>query len=92
MVSLFRDGCIGLVAILSGSIYEMLRISKMIRGLGFSFQQYFLPLAHLHEFHYMIDYMFIYAHDYYVLHLYLLYYMINHRGIYLDEMMNTWLH
>jgi hypothetical protein len=92
MVSLFKDGWIGLVAILPGRIYEMISISKMTRGYGFSFQHNFLPLTRLHEFHYMIDYMFIYAHDYYVLNLYFLYYMINHRGIYLDEMMNTWLH
>jgi hypothetical protein len=51
----------------------------------------FLPPTHIHEFHFMIDYMFIYAHDYYVLHLSLLYHIIKHRGIYLDEMIN-WLH
>jgi hypothetical protein len=51
----------------------------------------FLPPTHLHEFHFMIDYMFIYAHDYYVLDLSLLYYIIKHRGRYLDDMIN-WLH
>jgi hypothetical protein len=40
----------------------------------------------------MIDYMFIYARDYYVLNLSSVYYMIKHRGIFLDEMMNMWLH
>jgi hypothetical protein len=59
---------------------------------GYSFQQDFLPPTHLHEFHFMIDYMSIYAHDYYVLNLSLLYCMIKHRGRYLDEMMNRWLH
>jgi hypothetical protein len=59
---------------------------------GYSFQQDFLPPTHLHEFHYMIDYMSIYAHDYYILNLYLLYYVVKHRGRYLDEMMNGWLH
>jgi hypothetical protein len=62
----------------------------MIR-VGFSFQQDFLPPTHLHEFHFMIDYMSIYAHDYYVLDLSLLFYMIKHRGRYFDEMIN-WLH
>jgi hypothetical protein len=36
---------------------------------GYSFQQDFLPPTHLHWFHFMIDYMSIYAHDYYVLNL-----------------------
>jgi hypothetical protein len=47
---------------------------------GFSFHQDFPPPAHLHEFHFIIDYMSIYAHDYYVLNFSLLYYMIKHRG------------
>jgi hypothetical protein len=64
----------------------------MIRIDGYSFQQDFLPPTHLHEFHFMIDYMSIYAHDYYVLDLSLLFHMIKHRGRYLDEMMNKWLH
>jgi hypothetical protein len=59
---------------------------------GFSFQQDFLPPTHLHEFHFMINYMSIYAHDHYVLDLSLLYYMIKHRGRYLDEMLSRWLH
>ena len=59
---------------------------------GCSFQQDFLPPTHLHEFHFMIDYMSIYAHDYYVLNLSLFYYINKHRGRYLDEMMNRWLH
>jgi hypothetical protein len=59
---------------------------------GFSVQQDFLPLTHIHEFHFMIDYMFIYAHDYFVLNLSLLYSMIKPKGRYLDEMMNMWLH
>jgi hypothetical protein len=40
----------------------------------------------------MIDYMSIYAHDYYVLDLSLLYCMIKHMGRYLDEKVNRWLH
>jgi hypothetical protein len=39
----------------------------------------------------MIGCMLIYAHDYFVLDLSLLYYMIKHRGRYLDEM-SRWLH
>jgi hypothetical protein len=62
------------------------------RADGFSFQQDFLPPTHLHEFHFMMDYMSTYAHDYYVLDLSLLFHMIKHRGRYLDEMMNKWLH
>jgi hypothetical protein len=58
---------------------------------GYSFQHDFLPPTHLHEFLSMIDHMLIYAHDYYVLDLSLLYYMIKHRGRYLDEMI-SWLH
>jgi hypothetical protein len=58
---------------------------------GFSFQQDFLPPTHLHEFHFMIDYISIYAHDHYVLDLSLLFYIIKHRGRYFDEMIN-WLH
>jgi len=57
----------------------------------YSFQQDFLPPNHLHWFHFMIDCMSIYSHDY-VLKLSLLYYMIKHRGTYLDEMVNRWLH
>jgi hypothetical protein len=43
----------------------------------------------------MVDYMSIYAHDYYVLDLSLLFHMIKHRGRYLDEQMVAlvvWLH
>jgi hypothetical protein len=58
---------------------------------GFSLQHDFLPPTHLHELHFMIDYMPIHAHDHYVLDLSLLYYMIKHRGRYLDEMIR-WLH
>jgi hypothetical protein len=58
---------------------------------GFSFKQDFLPPTHLHEFYFMIDYMCVYTHDYYVLDLSLLYYMIKHRGRYFDEMIK-WLH
>jgi hypothetical protein len=61
------------------------------RADGFSFQQDFLPPTHLHEFYFMIDYMCVYTHDYYVLDLSLLYYMIKHRGRYFDEMIK-WLH
>jgi hypothetical protein len=71
VVSLFRDGLIKLVAILSSKD--------------------FLPPTHLHELLSMIDHMLIYAHDYYVLDLSLLYYIIKHRGRYLDEMI-SWLH
>ena len=45
------------------------------RDCVFSFQQDFLPPTHLHEFYFMIDYMFIYAHDYYVLELSLLFHV-----------------
>jgi hypothetical protein len=57
---------------------------------GFSFQQDFLPPTHLHEFHFMIEYMSIYAHDYYMLELSLLYYIIKHKGRYIDDMI-SWL-
>jgi hypothetical protein len=40
----------------------------------------------------MINYMSIYAHDHYVLELSLLYYMIKHTGIYLEEILSRWLH
>jgi hypothetical protein len=40
----------------------------------------------------MIDYMLIYTHDYYVLNLSLLYFIIKHRGKHFDEMMSRWLH
>jgi hypothetical protein len=58
---------------------------------GCSFQQDFLPPTHLHQFHLMIDYMSIYAHDHYVIELSLLYSMTKNRGRYLDEMIN-WLY
>jgi hypothetical protein len=58
---------------------------------GYSFQQDYLPPTHLHELLSMIDHMLIYAHDYYVLDLSLLYYIIKHMGRYLDEMI-SWLH
>jgi hypothetical protein len=47
---------------------------------GYSFHQDFLLPTHPHEFHFIIDYMFICAHGYYVLDLSLLYYIIKHRG------------
>jgi hypothetical protein len=78
MIVLFRDGLIELVAITSG------RIPWMIRVDGYSFQQDFLPPTHLHEFHFTIDYISIYAHDHYVLDLSLLFYIIKHRGRYFD--------
>jgi hypothetical protein len=58
---------------------------------GFSFQQDFLPPTHLHEFYFMIDYMYVYAHDYYKLDLSFLFNMIKHKGRYFDEMIN-WFH
>jgi hypothetical protein len=58
---------------------------------GFSFQQDFLPPTHIHEFHFMTDYMCIYNQDYYVFELYFLYYMINHMGKYFDETI-SWFH
>jgi hypothetical protein len=61
------------------------------RANGFSFQQDFLPPTHLHQFYFMIDYMCFYTHDYYLLDLSLLYYIINHMGRYFDEMIK-WLH
>jgi hypothetical protein len=68
------------------STYDSLVQRWIDQACGCSFQQDFLPPTHLHEFHFMIDYMSIYAHDHYVLDLSLLYYMIKHRGRYLDEM------
>ena len=56
-----------------------------------SFQQDFLPPTHLHEFYFMIDYMFICAHDYYVLELYFVFHMIKHRGKCFHPMIR-WLH
>jgi hypothetical protein len=50
---------------------------------GHSFQQDCLPPTHLHELLSMIDYMLIHIHDYYVLNLSLIYFIIKHRG-------NTW--
>jgi hypothetical protein len=47
----------------------------MDQACGYSFQQDCLPPTHLHELLSMIDHMLIYAHDYYVLDLSLLYYM-----------------
>jgi hypothetical protein len=61
------------------------------RDCGLSFQQDFPPPTHLHEFYFMIDYMSIYAHDYYVLDLSLLFHMIKHRGECLRPMIK-WLH
>jgi hypothetical protein len=58
---------------------------------GFSFQQDFLPPAHLHKFYSMISYMSIYTHDFYVLDLSLLFHMIKHRGKYLHSLIR-WLH
>jgi hypothetical protein len=40
----------------------------------------------------MIDWMIIYVHDYFVLDLSLLYYLIKHRGIHLDEIMRSFSH
>ena len=68
IVSPFIDGLISLVATLSGGM----------RADGFSFEHDFLPPTHIHEFYFMIDYMCVYTHDYYVLNLSLLYYMIKH--------------
>jgi hypothetical protein len=56
-----------------------------------SLQQDFFPPTHLHELLSMINYMLTYAYDYFMLDLSLLYYMIKHRGRYLDEMI-SWLH
>jgi hypothetical protein len=53
------------------------------------FQHDFFPPTHLHELFLMIHYMLIYAHDYYVLNLSLLQFIIKHRGIYLDEIMSN---
>jgi hypothetical protein len=61
------------------------------RADGFSFHQDFLPPAHIHEFYFMIDYMCVHTHDYYVLDLSLLYYMIKQGGRYFDEMIK-WFH
>jgi hypothetical protein len=58
---------------------------------GFSFQQDFLPPTHLHEFYFMIDYIFIKANDYHVLELTLLFHMIKHRGKCLCSIIR-WLH
>jgi hypothetical protein len=58
---------------------------------GLSFQHYFLPPTHLHEFYFMIDYIHVYTHDYYVFKLSFLYYMIKSKGRYFDEVTN-WLH
>jgi hypothetical protein len=58
---------------------------------GFSFQQDFLPPTHLHEFYFMIYYMCVHTHDYYVLDLSLLYYMTKHKGRHFDEMIK-WFH
>jgi hypothetical protein len=51
----------------------------MDQAYGYSFRQDSLPPTHLHEFLSMIDHMLIYAHDYCVLELSLLYDMIKHR-------------
>jgi hypothetical protein len=73
------------------STYDSLIQRWIDQACGCSFQQDFLPPTHLHEFHFIIDYMSIYAHDHYVLDLSLLYYIIKHRGRYFDEMI-SWLH
>jgi hypothetical protein len=73
------------------STYDSLIHIWINQACGFSFQQDFLPPTHLHEFHFMIDCISIYAHDHYVLEFSLLYYMNKHRGGYLDKMIN-WLH
>jgi hypothetical protein len=57
----------------------------------FSFQHDFLPPTHLSSFHFLIDYISIYAHDRYMLDLSLVFYIIKHRGRYFDEMID-WLH
>jgi hypothetical protein len=54
IVALFRDGLIRLVVTLSG---------RMIRLMVSISSKDFLPPTHLHEFHFMIDYISIYAHD-----------------------------
>jgi hypothetical protein len=61
---------------------------------GFYFQLDFLPPTHLHEFHFTIDYISIYAHDNFVLDLYFLFHIIKHKGRYYDEMINQlhWLY
>jgi hypothetical protein len=57
---------------------------------GYSFHRDCLPPTHLHEFLFVIDYMCIYAHDYFMLDLSLLYYMTEHRWRYLDEILSRW--
>jgi hypothetical protein len=47
-----------------------------------------LKTTHLQYLYLMINYMCIYTHDYYVLDLSLLYYIIKNRGRYFDEMIN----
>ena len=86
MGSLFGDGLIELVDILSCMIFKMIRITTTL----FSKISSLLPISmSFISFH---DYMSIYAHDYYVLDLSLLFHMIKHKVRYLDEMMNRWLH
>jgi hypothetical protein len=85
MIVLFRDGLIELVAI------TFKKDSLDDQSCGYSFQHDFLPPTHLHEFHFIIDYISIYAHDHYVLDLSLLFYIIKHMGRYFDGMIN-WLH
>jgi len=58
---------------------------------GCSFQHDFFPPTHLHEFHFIVNHMSFYAHDHYVLNVFLLHYMINHRGRNFDETI-SWLH
>jgi hypothetical protein len=86
MVSLFRDGLIKLMAILSRKIYGMIIIAASL----FNNISFLPPISmSFISFH---DYISMYAHDYYVLNLSLLYCMLKHRGRYLDEMMNIWFH
>jgi hypothetical protein len=58
---------------------------------GYPFQHDFVPPSHLHELHFMIDYIFIYAYDHVVLNLSLIWFIIKHRGRKFDEMLR-WLH
>jgi hypothetical protein len=71
--------------------YHFRKDSLDDQSCGYSLRHDFLPPTHLHEFHFMIDYIFIYSHDHYMLDLSLLFYIINHMGRYSDKMIN-WLH
>ena len=64
----------------TSSTYDSLIQIWIDHAYACSFQHGFLPPTHLHDFHFMIDYMPIYARDHYFLDLSLLYYMIKHKG------------